>query len=210
MKKAFTLAETLITLAIVGIIASITIPALVSQTNNKELELAFKRNYDQLYRATELIRMDHKMSMKNLCNDNVCLRDLYLSKMSGVKACINGVDGQCWHLGGEWYTKTGTPLTGSESSMGGIIFPNGAMAVFLNTSKDCTGTSEGVVDPIRCGRIRIDNNGLKGPNKMGYDIFDFHILEHRIVPRGFFTTTCGDWGCGADALEDTNYFKNLP
>ena len=36
MKKAFTLAEVLITLVIIGIIAAITIPALMNNTNDEE------------------------------------------------------------------------------------------------------------------------------------------------------------------------------
>ena len=37
MKKAFTLAEVLITLGIIGVVAAMTLPALIQQNRNKEL-----------------------------------------------------------------------------------------------------------------------------------------------------------------------------
>lgn len=38
--KGFTLAEVLITLGIIGVVAAMTLPALVNQTQGKELELS--------------------------------------------------------------------------------------------------------------------------------------------------------------------------
>ena len=43
MKKAFTLAEVLIVLGIVGIVAAITIPSLINAYNRKMLETRFKK-----------------------------------------------------------------------------------------------------------------------------------------------------------------------
>ena len=41
MKKAFTMAEVLITLGIIGIVAALTIPQLIKNYQHKELEAAF-------------------------------------------------------------------------------------------------------------------------------------------------------------------------
>ena len=41
MKKAFTLAEVLITLGIIGVVVAMTLPALINKTRNKELHTAF-------------------------------------------------------------------------------------------------------------------------------------------------------------------------
>ena len=43
MKKGFTLAEVLITLGIIGVVAAMTLPALVNKTQNQELVTAFKK-----------------------------------------------------------------------------------------------------------------------------------------------------------------------
>lgn len=47
-QKAFTLAEVLITLGIIGVVAAMTLPTVINNTKNKELETAFKKTYSQL------------------------------------------------------------------------------------------------------------------------------------------------------------------
>ena len=43
MKNAFTLAEVLITLVIIGVVAAITVPSLMSNTNKKENIVRLKK-----------------------------------------------------------------------------------------------------------------------------------------------------------------------
>ena len=45
MKKAFTLAEILITLGIIGVVAAMTIPTLVANYRTKALKSGFKKSY---------------------------------------------------------------------------------------------------------------------------------------------------------------------
>ena len=46
MKKAFTLAEILIVLGIIGVVAAITIPLLVNNYRKKEIATRFEQNYN--------------------------------------------------------------------------------------------------------------------------------------------------------------------
>ena len=48
--KAFTLAEILITLTIVGIVASLVIPALMNNVQENQLRVAFKKRFSVLKR----------------------------------------------------------------------------------------------------------------------------------------------------------------
>ncbi len=50
-KAAFTLAEVLITLGIIGVVAAMTIPAIISKYQHKALESAFKKSYSNLMQA---------------------------------------------------------------------------------------------------------------------------------------------------------------
>lgn len=43
--KAFTLAEVLITLGVIGIVAAFTMPTLINSTHGKELDAALKKAY---------------------------------------------------------------------------------------------------------------------------------------------------------------------
>lgn len=51
MKKAFTLAEVLITLGIIGVVAAMTLPALVAHYKTKELSTALKKFYSVINQA---------------------------------------------------------------------------------------------------------------------------------------------------------------
>lgn len=51
MKKAFTLAEVLITLGIIGIVAAITLPAVINKIEDKQFKSAFKKQYSAVSQA---------------------------------------------------------------------------------------------------------------------------------------------------------------
>ena len=59
MKKAFTLAEVLITLGIIGVITALTLPALIQSYRKKVTETALKKAYTQLYQALEQAQTDN-------------------------------------------------------------------------------------------------------------------------------------------------------
>lgn len=43
IRHAFTLAEVLITLGIIGVVAAMTLPSVINSTKNKQLEASFKK-----------------------------------------------------------------------------------------------------------------------------------------------------------------------
>lgn len=53
-KKAFTLAEVLITLGIIGVVAAITIPTLIANTNNQKYRSQFKKTVSTLSQAAKM------------------------------------------------------------------------------------------------------------------------------------------------------------
>ena len=53
MKKAFTIAEVLITLGIIGVVAALTLPMLISKYQLKVFETAFKKQYSVIQNAIE-------------------------------------------------------------------------------------------------------------------------------------------------------------
>ncbi len=58
-KIAFTLAEVLITLGIIGIVASLTIPTLMQKHNNKVVETRLKKFYSTINQAVRLSEADN-------------------------------------------------------------------------------------------------------------------------------------------------------
>ena len=65
-KNAFTLAEVLITLAIIGMVAAMTIPTIVATTQKKELAINLKKAYSTFNQAMKLIMIDYG------CTDLYC------------------------------------------------------------------------------------------------------------------------------------------
>ncbi|MDR1327072.1 MAG: prepilin-type N-terminal cleavage/methylation domain-containing protein [Heliobacteriaceae bacterium] len=58
-KKAFTLAEVLITLGIIGVVAALTIPSLIAKHKEKETVSKLKNIFSTLSNAYTLILNEH-------------------------------------------------------------------------------------------------------------------------------------------------------
>jgi prepilin-type N-terminal cleavage/methylation domain-containing protein len=61
-KAAFTLAEVLITIGIVGIVAGMTIPTIAHKIRNKILEIQFKHSYAEVTQAIKRMQADMDMT----------------------------------------------------------------------------------------------------------------------------------------------------
>jgi prepilin-type N-terminal cleavage/methylation domain-containing protein len=203
-KKAFTLAEVLITLLIIGVVASLVVPALINDTQDAELHTAWKKAYSELDQTTRRIVLDNAGSLKGLCSnaDNNCLRNLYEPFLSITKICINGtLNGNCWHNSYEWRFLNNIKVSGWGSSAG-LILSNGNFIRFEATNNsfpDCTNTSW-VNNIPKCARIDVDVNGFKGPNVLGKDVYSMVLTENRLLPVGITgdstTDTCTSTGTG--------------
>lgn len=58
-RKAFTLAEVLITLGIIGVVAAMTLPALITKNRDKELVSRVKKTYSNIQNATLLAQKEY-------------------------------------------------------------------------------------------------------------------------------------------------------
>lgn len=185
IKRAFTLAETLITLAIIGVVAAITIPSLMQSTQDAELKTAWKNFYSEMNNATTQLVGDNGGSLKGLCSNgnHDCLRDLYKPYLKSIKTCDGGANyGICWHSSGAFWALDGsTPVTDSYTMMSGLVLNKGPLISFFYGSINCDNTSQTI---LRCGYFYADVNGLKGPNKYGKDIFAAHVIENGLKPYG--------------------------
>jgi prepilin-type N-terminal cleavage/methylation domain-containing protein len=204
IQYAFTLAEVLITLLIIGVVASLVIPAIIQDTQDAELKAAWKKAYADVAQATKLIIIDNGVGFKNLGITNNALRDLYLQHLNYTKKCNQTALVNCWDNGI-------TVVSGdSMSDNSGAILTNGAYIIFDYDSNACTSNiniqfATGVINA--CGGIDVDVNGNKGPNKVGKDIFGLYILENSVLPYGTqgdgqenTCSTTGGVGCSAKYL----------
>jgi len=204
--KGFTLAELFITLGIIGLVAEMTIPALIKSTQDAVLKTTWKKEYSVFSQATMMAISDNGGSLYGVCtNNNACLRDLYFNYLNYSKKCEDAQSfGVCWHAEGSTKLLNGTPIPNAGwdwyNCAGGIL-NNGAL--ILINGGDCS--------PI-CGMISVDINGFKGPNVIGKDLFMITIYENKLVPFGapgyygdswaWSNCTYAGFSCGAKYLSE--------
>lgn len=155
MKKGFTLAEVLITLGIIGIVAAMTMPSLIQNYKKKEYSTRLKRFYSTMSQAVKLSEIDNDTVLNwnytaNLDKESSEPTNIFLKKyiLPYIKQ-YELSDNETLEMG---------PL--AEYKLIGIKFSDGSIAYFKN----------GI-----CLDIYYDVNGKKGPNKMGTDIYTFAL-----------------------------------
>lgn len=198
---AFTLAEVLITLGIIGIVAAMTIPSLMQKTQDKELKVAWKKNYSVLNQVVMRMAVDNGGSIVGVFTSGSDMRDKFAQYLLKSKVCDDSIGQKCWAPD----TKGLDNSTGVLDSGSSIMLNDGSLVQFWLNDSNCV--SDWGTPPVykRCGGGVVDVNGLKKPNVIGKDIFPFSVLDGRILPYGLkgdpYENTCntsseGD-GCSA-------------
>lgn len=190
--KGFTLAEVLITLAIIGIIAALTIPGLVTNIKNQDTVSRLKKAYSILSLATIQLATDYNddfgtsnlfLSTDTPAVNNLNTINAYASKLNVIKNCGNNAASGCWpnvitlRLDGiSWQNLTISPF-------GTAILADGSLILTSTSNNNCGIFTSGVLTNV-CGRIYVDINGAKGPNQVGRDFFGFLITKNALYPMG--------------------------
>ena len=90
MKKAFTLAEVLITLMIIGIVAALTIPSVISNYQQQEFKTGLKKAVSVLNEAIQTnIAQEGETPYQNVNLFNYLKRHMNLIKTSTVYSCYS-------------------------------------------------------------------------------------------------------------------------
>lgn len=206
--KAFTLAEVLITLGIIGTVAAMTIPTLLSNVEKDKYRNQFKNIYSELTQANKMMQTD---GIFPLAADTT---DPWPNYMKLKKTCTDSTAQGCFHTNGNWYNTCGTALTSSGPDPG-FITTRGELVINL-FSEDVPATVPNGFNlngaTLRTRTYLIDVNGFKKPNKLGKDIFAINMFAGTVMPVGSpplatlpnagagntcpSTCTGGDWRTG--------------
>ena len=86
-KVAFTMAEVLITLGIIGIVAAMTLPSLINNSKHKELEGGLKKNYSVIQQAFDMYFAENGYRLKANSLSPHELKSLIIKYFSVLRDC---------------------------------------------------------------------------------------------------------------------------
>lgn len=196
-KQAFTLAEVLITLGIIGIVAAMTLPAVINKINMKHYIALLKEDYSILSQAHNSITADNGSFQYGIqhCNGtesttlNRCFMNVFSKKLKSIRTCEtpynkNDSKNSCFTEFSKIKLLNGTTATSSylNNTAATMILANGSVLLFFLDSADCEYNYNGVFNYKRCGWVTIDVNGLQKPNTFSKDIYVLYIMDKAIKP----------------------------
>lgn len=208
----FTLAEVLITLGIIGVVAAMTIPTLMMNIQNNEFKTKMKKEYSLLSNAYQLLKTDSGgdfpsslASLNCADGDSNCLKNVLKQKISTIRECnVGSKSGICFPASANIKFLSGS--AGDDNFIGdtytsGLILKDGAALNFYLESASCSASSPNYSN--RCGWITVDVNGLQNPNVWGRDIYLFFMFSNAIRPAAVgvidtWAASADDCGVGAN------------
>ena len=186
MKKlGFTLAEVLITLAIVGVIAAMVLPPIMQNLEEKTTINRLKKAYSELSKTYLMIKNEKGDPTSWLQTDSYEeIGELFIPYLEVSKNCKTGTgcfSDNCYSVNGEPYWIN----LDTRDDMSKFILTNGTSIALKIYNKNCD-SIEGNNEQLKsvCGWIVVDTNGKKKPNTYGIDIFEFKITKYDIYPYG--------------------------
>ncbi len=224
--KAFTLAEVLVTLGIIGVVAAMTLPSLVNSTRNKELEAGLKKAYSVISQAVMRMQSEEGLIINTENYPFGTFIPVFMKYFNGGKDCglrgcesyeygSSDIDAQ---LSKNYKIYSKKRYAGSGYFDEGQYIMSDSMFIMIENN------SAGGASIL----ISVDVNGFyKKPNIWGYDVFTFEIdkTNGKLLPMGapgtrwtdvdtYCSTTSENRvngaGCTYKAVSEKDYFKNLP
>ena len=201
MKKSnngFTLTEVLLSLAIIGVISAVSIPALISNVQAAKSKTAWKANYAAVAQSIEMVMMRNHGSMKNYFYDTP-------SGSIGTKPIAPALANQFkvinYSATDEIFNSSTTPafdykaannsaLATELTANGQLELANGAFLMLFNA-----------FNQLSPALIWVDVNGYKNPpNIMGKDLFGVQVLIDGVAPLGSPGTAAAGTACDSSSF----------
>lgn len=220
--KAFTLAEVLVTLTIIGVIASLTIPSLKETADRSANAAALQKAYSTASNAFAQLQAEYgspiywrvPLDAKNIATsmrDKRVFTDgndqpfAWMLKRKMNVAAEKGIPPESYQikkLSGAEFSKTEEKIDDTliylNDRDGKVSFQTADNMYWFpsHTYSGCqyTKNSTGQIGKVInvCGYLMVDTNGAKGPNRMGMDVFVFDVTTTGVFPYTTEQDDCKD------------------
>ena len=214
-KKAFTLAEVLIVLGIIGVVAMITIPNIIVSIEKDYTLGVLKTTYAQLNQALLASQVDNGTDVSNWpipTSSNDAASEYFANNylipyIKTIHSCATSNDSECnYKIKFRDYQNSGDYHIMGETGSRAYILPSG---VIISVGIWAIGGD--TISHVRTG-IAIDINGKKEPNIYGRDVFYAELglplssdnIRAKFLPYGYYLprdklvaggSYAGDPGC---------------
>ena len=168
VKGGFTLAEVLITLGIIGVVAAMTMPTLINSTQGAQYKAAYKKALSALSQAVTLnVALDEWNFADLSSDDTYSLQTMLNSRMNVVRTETGTFEDP---KGAKYEAKIGKANAGqgvnaAQDTTGNttLFFNDGIMFTYKPGDATACTQADGATAKICYGFI--DVNGIKGPNR---------------------------------------------
>ena len=187
-KAAFTLAEVLITLGIIGIVAAMTMPSLIANYQKKQTVSQLKKAYSTFAQALVLSQYENGNSSEwnvtelgSSYDDNLAYFEKYWKPyLKVIKVCKTMKECGYDITGYATLSTTSYSMYGQFDNVPGFIYGDGTYAYIRPYP-----LHPEYVPTLQL--LSIDINGAKRPNILGRDVFQFQVDTQRGVITGYYT-----------------------
>ncbi len=182
------MAEVLITLGVIGVVAAITIPGLMTHLRNKKLESQFKKTYAELNIAARAFYAGEDSSVHDYDSltvvegTNQAYSNNVLDKFMSYYKSYQTAPQNIWYNFDHVHNITqnnlnGNPITSYPCDRSHVAID---MVGRLYSTDDTSAFS--AYGGVTYGpKICVDTNGIDPPNRLGYDRFVFVFTENNSV-----------------------------
>lgn len=198
--NAFTLAEVLVTLGIIGVVSALTLPTLVKNHQRQTYTVQLQKVFNELAQAAEQVKADSNSA--NLKESQLRRRGsefLLTNYFKTTQRCRANSLNDC-------FSNDYINMNGGNVSISNFVPAGSSCAVIASGASICVGTMSagGYIE------VATDINGKQGPNVVGRDLFTLAIVNNGtvIAPGSASVGTCsaavdGDYGaCLAQIIKD--------
>ena len=183
--KGFTLSEILLALSIVGVLACMMVPMIISNVQQNQFNFGVNQAYTMLsqailqiqYQNGGIVNVTSGTSLaSDLCNAMQCVQT---GTSASLYSPISNPFYYSTYKGSSFLSNIATDANP------GVILSNGMYLFDIHTYASCVGTY-GI---NACGNIGVDINGpYQGPNMNGEDVYSFFVVlnngVYSILPSG--------------------------